>query len=413
MTHVHDTAAPAATPQAAPAATPQAARLACPVCGSPEERPVVTLRRVPVMCGTLHATRDEALAAGAGDIELVACPRCSMLRNAAFDERRIGYDAGYDNSLHFSPTFRAYADGLARRLVERYGLHGVPILEIGSGKGDFLRELCRVGGNRAWGYDPSYAGEPDTLGDDVTFVAGYFSGELPMVPRLVCARHVLEHLGEPAKLLGSVRRAAGTGTVLYVEVPDAAYVLSPRGVFDLIYPHVGYFTATALRHLIERCGFAPLELATSFGDQYLWVEALNTATDPPTDPPAEPPRHEVEAVLERTEGFAAGARDMVARWSERLVDAEAAGRRVALWGAGSKGVTFLNVVAGGDRVADVIDVNPRKHGTFVPGTGQVISGPDEVGRLAPDLVIVMNPNYEAEIRQTLANARVDTTVAVV
>ncbi|MFP3901098.1 MAG: class I SAM-dependent methyltransferase [Acidimicrobiia bacterium] len=401
MTHVHHAAAPAATPQAV--------RLVCPVCGSPEERPVVRLRRVPVMCGTLHATREEALAAEVGDIELVACPRCSMLRNATFDERRIGYDAGYDNSLHFSPTFQAYAHGLARRLVERYDLHGVPILEIGSGKGDFLRELCLLGGNRAWGYDPSYAGEPDTLDDDVTFVAGYFSGELPAAPRLVCARHVLEHLAEPAQLLGSVRHAAGAETVLYVEVPDAAYVLTPRGIFDLIYPHVGYFTATALRHLIERCGFAPLEMATSFGGQYLWVEALNAAADPP----AEPPRHEVEAVLERSAAFTAEARDMVARWSERLADAEAAGRRVALWGAGSKGVTFLNVVPGGDRVADVIDVNPRKRGTFVPGTGQMISGPDEVGRLAPDLVIVMNPNYEAEIRGALDQAGLDAAAVAV
>jgi SAM-dependent methyltransferase len=363
---------------------------------------------VPVMCGVLWPTRDAATRAARGDIQLVACTRCSMLRNVGFDESLVDYEASYDNSLHFSPTFQRYADALATRLVDRYGLRNGTVVEIGSGKGDFLRQVCELGDSRGWGYDPTYAGEQSVAADRVTFVADYFTGDdLSVVPDLVCSRHVLEHLVDPAPLLDSVRRSADSSTVLYVEVPDAAYVLTPAGLWDLIYPHVGYYTAAALRHLVARSGFEPLEVATSFGGQYLWAEARATDSSAAAVRSPVPDPDEVEATLALADGFAEMHRKTVAAWAHRTH------QRVALWGAGTKGVTFLNVVPGAERVHSVVDVNPRKWGRFVPGTGHEVVGPDDLVTHQPDLVLVMNNLYEDEIRRSLAERGLDATVTVV
>ena len=392
-------------------------RLPCPACEDTAAQPLVAMAGVPVMCGVLWGTRAEALGAARGDIELVACTRCSLLRNAAFDEALVDYEGNYDNSLHFSPTFQRYADGLARRLVGRYGLRGGTVVEIGSGKGDFLRALCELGDNRGWGYDPAYTGEQAGADDRVTFVPDYFSHEtaaaLPARPDLVCARHVLEHMTDPAPLLATVRRAAGPSTVLYLEVPDAAYVLTPPGLWDLIYPHVGYYTATALRHVAVRAGFAPLEVASSFGGQYLWVEARGSDA-PAAGPTPEPPADEVEAVLAVASGFADMHRKTVAGWADQLAEAADRGTRMALWGAGTKGATFLNVVPGAADIASVVDVNPRKRGRYVPGTGHEVWSPGDLVAEPPDVVLVMNSLYEDEIRRTLADLGLDdTTVSVV
>jgi SAM-dependent methyltransferase len=368
---------------------------------------------VPVMSGVLWPTREAALGAAVGDIELAICEQCSMLRNLAFDDDLVDYEGSYDNSLHFSPTFQRYADELATRLVERYDLRGKKVVEIGSGKGDFLRALCELGDNQGWGYDPTYTGEQSLAADRVTFVAEYFTGDLSVVPDLVCSRHVFEHLVDPAPVLASVRRAADPSTILYVEVPDAGYVLTPAGLWDLIYPHVGYYTATALRYLVARSGFAPLEVATSFGGQYLWVEARCTDTSAAAVGSARPTADEVEATLGVADGFAEMHRKTIASWAEQLADARRTGQRVALWGAGTKGVTFLNVVPGGDGVHAVVDVNPRKRGGFVPGTGQRVCSPQDLVAEPPDLVLVMNNVYEGEIRRTLADLGLDATVSVV
>jgi threonine dehydrogenase-like Zn-dependent dehydrogenase len=71
-----------------------------------------------------------------------------------------------------------------------------------------------------------------------------------------------------------------------------------------------------------------------------------------------------------------------------------------IWGAGAKGVMFLNLlrVAAGAGVDWVVDINPRKQGHFIPLMGQKIVSPDRLLQNPPDLLIVMNPEYEQEVR---------------
>jgi len=50
-----------------------------------------------------------------------------------------------------------------------------------------------------------------------------------------------------------------------------------------------------------------------------------------------------------------------------------------------------------------VDINPRKQGMYVAGTGQKIVPPEFLRDYQPDVVIVMNPIYEGEIRQMVAD----------
>jgi C-methyltransferase C-terminal domain len=49
-----------------------------------------------------------------------------------------------------------------------------------------------------------------------------------------------------------------------------------------------------------------------------------------------------------------------------------------------------------------VDINPHKHGRFMPGTGQEIVAPEFLVGYGPTDVLVMNPIYTEEIRQNLA-----------
>jgi hypothetical protein len=91
----------------------------------------------------------------------------------------------------------------------------------------------------------------------------------------------------------------------------------------------------------------------------------------------------------------------VQRWTQRLGELVGSGP-TAVWGAGSKGVTFLNLIEPGREVAAVVDVNPNKVGLHLPGTGQEVVGPEAVAGDAVDHVLVMNPLYLDEISAQLA-----------
>lgn len=369
----------------------------CPVCGSPPGASVFTATRVPVLCNELYATAAEAAAAPTGSIDLVVCSICGLLWNAAFDESAIAYSPAYENSLHFSPWFRHFATELAADLVRRHGLTGATVVEIGSGKGDFLGLLCDAGAARGVGYDPSYDGHaPERPG--LSFVPALFpEHEIPDADFL-CARHVFEHLCAPARVLRSVRAAvpAGRRLSLYLEVPDGAYLLRETALWDVIYEHPLHFTAPAMTRLFADAGFSVSRVDTSFGGQYLSVEGSTDEARP------EQLHHAAKEPAALAEDFSSRAEAVRARWSDRLGHLAREGATVVLWGAGSKGVSFLATVPAAASVAAVVDVNPRKHGRFLPVSARRVLGPEELRAVQPDAVILLNPIYDTEVRAMLA-----------
>lgn len=372
----------------------------CPVCMSKDVWSFFELFGIPVHCNLLWPTREEALQAPRGDMRLGFCKDCEHIFNLAFDPALVAYKQDYENSLHFSPRFQEYAGSLAMRLVERYDLRGKDIIEIGCGQGDFLRLLCQLGGNRGVGFDPSYVPGregPETTGQ-VTVVQDFYSERYADYGAdFVCCRHVLEHVQCPREMLTSVRRAAGAraGMVVFFEVPNVWFTLGNLGIWDLIYEHCSYFSAHSLCHLFASCGFEVCDVSEAYEGQFLCIEAVAAAERGMPRPYKGCQEKMVLAVAE----FGDRYRDKVHHWQRTVREIVGAGRRAVIWGAGSKGVTFLNALQIRDHIQYAVDINPRKQDMYLPGTGQQIVSPEFLREVRPDVVIVMNAIYEDEIRQ--------------
>ena len=370
----------------------------CPVCGSADLDEFVELLAVPVYCNVLWSTREQAEDAARGDMRLAFCRDCTHIYNTSFDPGLVTYAEDYENSLLFSPRFRTYADRQAKHLVEKFSLHDKLVVEIGCGKGDFLKLLCDTGGNRAVGFDPSLDGPAGnrTVSGPVTLIQGIYSeAHADLAADLICCRQVLEHLSVPHDLLSTVRKnvAKRPKTAIFFEMPNALFTLRDMGIWDLIYEHVSYFTPTSLGRAFAVSGFEVEDLREDFEGQYLCVEAF-ASPGQIEDVRGEP---DSDHVADLVVDFAEEYRNRVDSWSRRLGELADAGRRAAIWGAGSKGVSFLNAVQNADAVSCVVDISPRKHGMHVAGTGQKVVPPEALLEAKPDLVIVMNPIYRDEI----------------
>ena len=55
-------------------------------------------------------------------------------------------------------------------------------------------------------------------------------------------------------------------------------------------------------------------------------------------------------------------------------------------------------------------MNPNKQGQFIGVTGHRIVSPDDLAALAPSHIVVMNPNYAAEIRAMLAEKEISASL---
>jgi 2-polyprenyl-3-methyl-5-hydroxy-6-metoxy-1,4-benzoquinol methylase len=379
----------------------------CPLCDSPDIEVFIQIPEVPVHCNLLWRTSAQALAAPRGDISLAYCRSCAHIFNTVFNPELMNYDHAYENSLHFSPRFHSYARSLAEDIIERFSLRGKTVIEIGCGKGDFLNLLVEGGVGRAIGFDPSYEDARNDYDDErITFVKDFYSEQHSnQKVDFVVSRHVLEHIQFPRPFLHNIHRTLGRGStaVVFFEVPNVLYTLRDLGVWDLIYEHCSYFTEASLATLFDLCGFEVIKCRTAFENQFLCIEAASAQGETALNSRAIPSQSEYSDYVST---FGRQYNKKLQFWRLQLTAMQKGKKRVVLWGAGSKGTTFLNVVGAQNAIRYVIDINPHKEGMFVAGSGQSIMPPSFVKEYRPDMVVVMNPIYVDEIRRHLSQMAV-------
>jgi hypothetical protein len=149
-------------------------------------------------------------------------------------------------------------------------------------------------------------------------------------------------------------------------------------------------------------GFDVGDIWTDFDDQYLMI-AGRPAVNGSMYRSASPAVETIDELQRLVSAFSRNWMAKQAQWRKWLRESTATGQKVAVWGSGSKAVSFLTTLSIDDEVRWIVDVNPHRQGKFMPGTGHPIVGPDEVARCHPDVIVVMNPIYHDEIKQSLVD----------
>lgn len=385
----------------------------CPVCASSAVKPFLDLGQVPVFCNVQWPTRTAAEQAKKAGLSLSACGHCGHIFNALYDPDVMAYSPGYDNTQHFSSTFRDYAQRLVERLVGTYDVRNQSVVDIGCGRGDLLQLLCAHGKNRGFGFDPSFAGAAAEEATDVTISREYFTRKhgAEIAPALVCCRHVLEHVPSPIEFLVTIREAisARGSPVLYLEVPNGEQLLRDSAVWDYIYEHVSYFSRRSLELSLKKAGLEILALYEDFGGQFLCADVRSAANT------AAAASSTVASTDLDIENAALRMNQKLRHWRAWADSLRTSGGRATIWGAGSKGVMFLNLVnaQAPAPIEFAVDQNPNKHGQFIAGTAQQVTGPETIVTSGVQHVVLMNSIYREEISKRLNSlgARADVLIA--
>jgi hypothetical protein len=196
-------------------------------------------------------------------------------------------------------------------------------------------------------------------------------------PDLVIARHILEHTHDTVAFMETLHRLVNSTGYVVIEVPDCARQFDLLDYTTLWEDHTLYFDETTLRGCVEAAGFSVLQVH-SYPDPYEVVMVAIAI-----------PRAKPEGAFQFS-GNLQRARQAVRRFAQSFGERRQAVRqllsdwrqdgKVALFGAGHRAATFINLMELGDLVEFVIDDHPQKRGKRMPGSHLPIVGSENLSR---------------------------------
>ncbi|HXE98230.1 MAG TPA: methyltransferase domain-containing protein, partial [Dongiaceae bacterium] len=207
-------------------------------------------------------------------------------------------------------------------------------------------------------------------------------------PDIIISRHVLEHLTNP---LGFLQRIALVATLQkrevlsYFEVPCIENTLANQRTVDFYYEHSSQFTTESFTRMLKRCASAIEEIGHGYEREVIYgFTKLGQNSG----------EHQIE-IVRQAEEFHTVTGESLTIIQDQLAKILASGRSVAVWGGTGKSAAFIcRYGLDRQRFPVVVDSDPDKVGTFVPGTGQVIRFRDYLKEHPVD-VLIIPPQWRA------------------
>ena len=344
--------------------------ITCPLTGSSNTRILYAQNGVPLIQNMVYPTREHAKAAKKIDVTLAQSIDNGFVFSASFDESIIDYDQHYQNEQSNSSFFQDHLRNVIH-IMKDHQILGKKIVEIGCGKAYFMNMLLDQGEDVV-GFYPTYEGDSKRVLKD------FFSEKYSNIgAETIVLRHTLEHIAKPFHFIQTVANANNNKGFIYIEVPTFEWIVDNNASEDIFYEHCNYFTLETLQQFFTESAGGHF-----FNGQYIYVIADLSKVKKQIDP-------------RPTKTYNIRFKDKIQTYAELVSNYS----NLAVWGAGAKGSTFLNLVdSDATRVKCVIDINPKKQNMYLGGSGHLIIRPEDAAKHQIEIAIVMNINYLNEIK---------------
>ena len=383
----------------------------CRACGSEALDQVFSFGDTPIS-DRLASAPNNLEAAPLIPLELVYCGNCCLLQLSVSVAPDCLYDAEYPYFSSVSPGLSEHFRQLANTVIAEAGIRrGSLVVEAASNDGCLLRHFKAAGAD-VQGFDPATGpalraierGLPTEMaffGLDTarSFVATRGQADLFL------ATNVLAHVHELADFAEAIASVLSADGLAVIEVPYLADLVEKRE-FDTVYhQHLCYFSVTSLLNLFARHDLTirkSQRVAAQGGSLRLFVVHGET----PGDDVRALLRQEQSSGVHRkafADRIGVHAREVRDELSCLLARLRSEGRKVAGYGAAAKATSLLSWCGFDSTSISIVgDLNPVKHGKYMPGTDIEIVSPEALLASAPDFIVVFAWNLADEIMAQLS-----------
>ncbi|MBS38992.1 MAG: hypothetical protein CMO26_24105 [Thiotrichales bacterium] len=304
----------------------------------------------------------------------------------------------YEMAVSYSPAFNEYLESLAIDFQTMFDLRDESVVEIGCGDGTFLEHLTSIGLNPV-GVEPSRPFRLAAIKKGLVVHNAYIDQSHPApggpYPALIC-RQVLEHIPSVFGFLSGIRDSLNEDGVGLIEVPRLEKAVRESRFYDFFPDHLSYFSEATLARACERAGLDVVELRPTMREEYntAFVRRRSNVEDA---------RHDQSystVDLADLDDLAHAIIETTVAVRSFMEECRQLGCRVAVWGAGGKGVCALAVTQIDD-FAYIVDSDPRKQGLYLPVSHYCVYPPSRLNEDPVDVVLVTALAHIDEIAREL------------
>ncbi|MGZ8997410.1 MAG: methyltransferase domain-containing protein [Allosphingosinicella sp.] len=393
------------------ATTAAAADLApsCQGCGAALVRTLVDLGEQPLANSYIPHGR-EAEPEPVFPLHARVCDRCLLVQVDNVTPPETIFNADYAYYSSFSESWLAHCRHYAERMSERFGLDKDSlVVEIASNDGYMLQYFVAAG-IPVLGIEPAAGVAAAAEAKGVPTVREFFgldcATKLARQGRsadLLAAKNVLAHVPDINDFVAGIPILLKPEGVFTVEFPHLLNLIRETQ-FDTIYhEHFTYLSLLAVQKIFARHGLTifDVERLPTHGGSLRVFAARREAGREASESVGEVIEEERAAGLDRPEGYAgfeARVRRVRADLLQFLAKAREEGSSVAAYGAAAKGNTLLNYCGvTRDQIDYVVDRNPAKQQTLLPGSRIPVRDPAALEEERPDYLLILPWNLRDEI----------------
>ncbi|MHC8492940.1 class I SAM-dependent methyltransferase [Thalassospira sp. SM2505] len=315
----------------------------------------------------------------------------------------------------YSSSWVEHARKYCESATERLGLNENSfVVEVASNDGYLLQHFV-ANGVPVLGVEPAgnVAAEAEKKG--VRSLVAFFGKETAEKvvaehghASLTAANNVLAHVPDINDFVSGFAIILKDDGVSTFEFPHLLNLLE-KTQFDTIYhEHFSYLSLYAVEKCFAANGlkvFDVEELPTHGGSLRVWAQKM-IGTRPESDRLIALRSKEADAGISTLvcyEGFETKVQKIRDDLLAFLKKAKAENKTVAGYGAAAKGNTLLNYCGiGADLIDFVVDANPHKQQTLLPGSRIPVHAPDTLKERKPDYVLILPWNLQNEIMNDVA-----------
>jgi 2-polyprenyl-3-methyl-5-hydroxy-6-metoxy-1,4-benzoquinol methylase len=346
------------------------------------------------------------------------CEKCFLVQLEEYETPdRIFSDYAYFSS--YSDSWLEHAQTFSREIIQELNLNQKSfVVEIASNDGYLLKNFIQRN-------IPCLGIEPAANVADVAIKNGIptlpiFFGEKTAADLskqykkadLIVANNVLAHVPAINSFVAGLKILLNENGVISIEVPHLLELIL-NNQFDTIYhEHFSYFSLIALEKIFsahQLAIFAVKQRPTHGGSLRIYVKHAEDQGRIADDSLKKIKELEHQHHLDRIETYTKFAEQINAVKKALLAfisEEHGKGKHIAAYGAAAKGNTLLNFCGiGKDLIEYVVDKNPHKQGTYLPGTHIPVFDPKRIRETKPDFILVLPWNLKEEIAKQQAFVR--------